>query len=258
MRDLPNSFVDALKQQAPDTPIDLALAKTQHQAYVTALKDLGLRVIEVAADESLPDCCFVEDTAVVIGGRAAINNLGAKERQGEEKQINKTLKELGIETFPIEAPGTVDGGDVLFTGKHLIIGLSKRTNAEGARQLGQIFSDVPSFALSVTEGLHLKSVLSAFDSETLLFGECAAAKGIEAELRRKTGNGMSYEIIYLPDPVGANVLSIGDFVVIQDGFPRSEVILKKLAEGKNKTLIKLQMSEFIKADGALTCCSLLF
>ncbi len=257
VRNLPNSFANCLKQETPSEAIDVLRAKAQHQQYSELLKRLGLRVIEVAADEALPDCCFIEDTAVVIGNKAAINFLGAAERRGEEKQVHQKLRELKIETHSIEAPGTVDGGDVLVTGQHLIVGLSARTNEQGARQLGSIFSDIPLVMVPVKGSLHLKSVLSAFDRHTLLFGQSAAARQIFMELDKICNLSRHYEIIFLPDDVAANVLSIGVNIVIQEGFPESEPILQELALKRNKKLHKITMSELIKADGALTCCSIL-
>jgi dimethylargininase len=108
----------------------------------------------------------------------------------------------------------------------------------------------------VEGALHLKSVMSAFDRETILFGDCRAARKIARELEDLLPS--KHEFVFVPDPVASNVLSLGRHVVIQDGFPGSEAVLSELAAQRGRTLIKVAMSEFIKADGALTCCSLLF
>lgn len=258
VRNLPNSFADCLKMNAPRNPIQVSVAQSQHRHYIQTLKSLGLNTIVIPADETLPDCCFIEDTAVVIGNKAAISYLGATARRGEEILIQKELQNLGLETFNIKAPGTLDGGDVLFTGKHLFVGLSSRTNESGARQLAEIFSDFEFVTIPVEGSLHLKSVLSAFDQKTLLFGESASAKKIFQAFEEKFQLSKKYEIIFLPDDSAANVLTLGSHILIQDGFPKSEEILLDLAQRKNKKIVKINMQELIKADGALTCCSLLF
>lgn len=256
VRNLPLSFANCLKEHSPIKPINVDLAHRQHEAYVSAINELVSNSIQLPSDESLPDCCFIEDTAVVIGKRAAISFLGAPERRGEEVLIEKTLGELGIETIRVHQPGTIDGGDVLFTGRHLFIGLSRRTNEFGAIQLKKIFGEsIPVSNLKVEGTLHLKSVMSAFDPHTILFADSAAGRLIASQIEAKFPN--AYEFVYLPDAVAANVLSIGNTIVIQDGFPESEEILVSLALKRGKKVRKLQMSEFVKADGALTCCSLL-
>jgi dimethylargininase len=256
VRKLPVSFANCLKEYPPLKPINVDLAHKQHEAYVSILTELISNSIQLPADESLPDCCFIEDTAVVIGKRAAISFLGAPERRGEEALIQKTLTELGIETVKINQPGTIDGGDVLFTGRHLFVGLSRRTNEFGAIQLRKIFGENIQVANLKVEGtLHLKSVMSAFDPHTILFADSAAGRLIAAQIETKFPG--AYEFVYLPDAVAANILSIGSTIVIQDGFPESEEILVSLALKRGKKVRKVQMSEFVKADGALTCCSIL-
>jgi dimethylargininase len=260
VRGLSASFPDCLKENAPSDPIRMDLARAQHEAYVRALRGLVDELTELPADDSLPDCCFIEDTAVVVGERAAISFLGARERRGEETAVRDALRASGVrELLDIREPATLDGGDVLYTGRHLFVGLSRRTNEAAARQLEEIFGDlVPVCPVRVQGTLHLKSVLSALDSGTLLFGDCDAAKKIHAELEARYRLSESYAVVWLPDPPASNVLAVGSSVLVQDGFPRSEVILKELARRTGKTLIPIRMSEFIKADGALTCCSILF
>jgi dimethylargininase len=255
VRDLPESFAQALQQQVPSVPLDVVLARRQHHDYVAALKSILPKVVELPADESLPDCCFIEDTAVVIGNRAAITLLGAKERRGEEALVREALQRLEIQTIPITGGAIIDGGDVLFTGRHIVVGLSKRTNKEGAEQLARIFPEFPVVTATVNGSLHLKSVLSAFDQETILFGDCVAGRSILAQLSEIKSN---YSVKFVPDSVASNVLNLGQSLIIQDGFSRSEKILRDLANQRNMKVITLNMSELIKADGALTCCSLLF
>ena len=258
VRSLPATFAKALTQNPSAAPIDVELAQEQHAVYVQGLKDIVRKVVVLPADVNFPDCCFIEDTAVIVGNKAAISYLGAPSRRGEEKIIRVTLKECGLRTMLIEFPGTLDGGDVLFTGKHLIVGLSKRTNEFAARQLAEIFSEVPVVTVKVGDSLHLKSVMSAFDPEMLLFGDCDPARLILQQLQEQNVIEGNYGLAFIPDPVSANVLNLGSSVFIQDGFPNSDAIFNELGALKNKQIYKLSMSELIKADGALTCCSLLF
>ena len=222
------------------------------------LESLGLNVEKLPALESYPDCCFVEDTAVIIGKTAAICFLGAKDRVGEELEVEKTFREKNILTKQITSPGTVDGGDVLYTGKHLLVGISQRTNEEGVRQLADIFPDVKVVTVPVSGTLHLKSVLSAFDQQTLLFSKSHAAQSILSKLQEKFDIRSEYDIVEVQDEEAANVLSINSTIIMQDGFPATEAILRKLSKEKGMDLKTLRMAEFFKADGALTCCSLLF
>lgn len=258
MRKLPDSFAGCLTIKTPKVPIDVALARQQHQSYTELLRKLIPNVIELPADEAYPDCCFVEDNAIVVGNRAVITRMGAVQRRGEEAAVHKALLQAGItDFFSIHAPATLDGGDVLFTGRHFLVGLSKRTNENGVEQLRAIFAkEYPVYAVAVREALHLKSIMSAVDQETLVIAEKGRAmteESLSALFKQEY-----YRLLFLPDQVAANVLSFGSTLVFQEGFPQSEALLRKLALEKGQELIKLTMSELIKADSALTCCSILF
>ncbi|MEQ1875316.1 MAG: arginine deiminase family protein [Bdellovibrionia bacterium] len=256
VRNVPATFAKALQQN--QVPLDVELAQAQHAAYVEGVKEFVRKVIVLSADVNHPDCCFIEDTAVIVGGKAAISLMGAPSRRGEEKLIRTTLREAGLRTVLLDFPATMDGGDVLFTGKHLIVGLSKRTNADAVKQLGAFITEFPIVTVKVEGSLHLKSVMSIFDPEILLFGECKAGHDILAQLRGQGVIDGHYHPVMIPDPVASNVLYMGRNIFIQDGFPASEAVFIQLAGQRNKQIFKVPMSELIKADGALTCCSLLF
>lgn len=258
VRHLPATFAQALVQTPSQEPINVDLAMAQHATYIKLLKNLVPKVVELPADHNHPDCCFIEDTAVIVGKRAAISCLGAPSRRGEEKLVRMTLRECGVRTTLMEFPATMDGGDILFTGKHLFVGLSKRTNEYAIDLLAQIFDNIEIIAVHVEESLHLKSVMSAFDSETLIFADSAPAHGILEQLQSLDVIKGKYNVVRVPDEAAANVLNLGKSLLIQDGFPKSERILADLAVQRHKAIYKVQMSELIKADGALTCCSLLF
>jgi len=256
VRDLSDAFENSLKLHPPDSPIDLNLAKKQHQHYIETLKVLIPHVIEIASDPSHPDCNFIEDTALIANELAVISRMGAKERQGEEIPIASVLNELKVEITHLKAPGTMDGGDLLYTGRHLFVGLSRRTNEDALKQLKNLYEPfLEVVAVPVVEGLHLKSVITLFDEDTLIVADSFAGREVIKSIQ---SNASSYTFILVPDTVASNVLRIGNTLIMQDGFSESEAILKKLCEKKNVTLRKLNMSELIKAYGALTCGSLLF
>jgi len=222
-------------------------ALEQHRAYVAALKSIGLEVIELDPQPAFPDGHFVEDTAVVTPAVAVITHPGAESRQGEEASIAEVLSTYR-EIEHIQAPGTLDGGDVLMIGNHFFIGISERTNPEGARQLGQILqkSDTVWTTLPVGAGLHLKSSVNAVADNTLLvtrdFSNHPALKGYD-------------RIIVEPEEAyAANTLRVNDHLLIPRGFPRTGEKLSRLG----LKIIELEVSEMQKMDGGLTCLSILF
>jgi len=258
VRDLSSSFENSLKLNPPPIPIDLSLAKQQHEAYIQLLETLVQDVIRVEADANHPDCNFIEDTAIIVGDTAVISRMGAIERQGEEIPVAQALEQLGVNPIlHIQAPGTMDGGDILYTGKHLFVGLSRRTNALALQQLQEIFQgSIDVIGIPVTEGLHLKSVISFFDSETLVIAATDAGLHIQNEIENVTNQ--DYTFISVPDSTASNVLRIGSTLIVQDGFPVSKEILQAFCDQKQVNLVTINMSELIKADGALTCGCLLF
>ena len=223
---------------------DFGKALEQHSAYCDALKGCGLELIVLKADERYPDGCFVEDTAIVTDEVAVITRPGASSRMGEEAEISEILSEFRkIET--IRFPGTLDGGDVLRVENHFFIGISGRTNREGARQLSSILSKY-GFTASETEvgeGLHLKSGIAYLGK-----GNFISAVGFS----KITGSSRVI-ILNQEESYYANCLQVNDFLMIPKGFPKAK---KNILELGDKA-IELDMSEFRKMDGGLTCLSLL-
>jgi N-dimethylarginine dimethylaminohydrolase len=165
-----------------------------------------------------------------------------------------------------QPPAQLDGGDVLqLTGTStLLVGMSKRTNSEAVRQVQQHLPGHRVLGIPVSHGLHLKSAVTALDGSTLLFADNKAGWALSQELLKqqpdvKTGDGGSWQHVLVPDAICANVLLIGrHHVVMQSGFPRSEKLLEELCAAQSLQLHKLPaMTEFIKADAALTCCSII-
>jgi len=226
---------------------DFSRMNRQHQAYIQALRSLGLEVTVLDAEPNYPDAYFVEDVAVVTPQVAIITNPGAQARKGEEDSIEPVLARYRP-TVHIRNPGTIDGGDVLMIGTHFFIGVSERTNPDGATQLGRIlerygytFTMVP-----VAAGLHLKSSVNFIGEGTLLVGEGFA--------ERDEFN--SYEKIVVPqaEAYAANTLWINGHLIMPAGFPET----KRRLAATGLPIIELDVSEAQKMDGGLTCMSLRF
>ena len=219
----------------------------QHSAYVDTLRYLGLLVIELEALTDYPDAHFVEDTAIVVPEIAIITRPGAESRRGEEVSIAKELKKYRAIKLIIE-PGTLDGGDVLVIDKQVFIGLSERTNQEGANQLSNILFDFgyKSESINVEEGLHLKSDVNYIGRNTLLVTKKYYDN---AEFKKFEKICVESDENYV-----ANSLLINDKVLVPKGFLKTNEKLKQTGF----KLIELEMSESQKMDGGLTCLSLRF
>jgi len=219
----------------------------QHKTYVDTLKNLGLNVLELDVLNDYPDAHFVEDTAVVVPEVAIIARPGAASRRGEEISIEKELVKYR-EIQKIEEPGTLDGGDILIVDKQVFIGLSDRTNQQGAQQLSDILLKYgyESKLINVEDGLHLKSDVNYIGQTTLLLTK----KYIENPV---FGN---YKKIYVEneEAYSVNSLLINDKLIIPKGFAKTKLNLHQ--EGFN--IIEIDMSESQKMDGGLTCLSLRF
>lgn len=226
-------------------------ALQQHEAYCEALKLCGLDLIRLAADERYPDSTFVEDTAVLTPRGAVITRPGAASRLGEIDSIASALREYYPEVHSIAEPGTVDGGDVCEAGEHFFIGVSQRTNEEGAKQLARLLD---SFGYSsslidirgLSNILHLKSGLAYPGGRHLVV--------IEALRSHKAFSG--YDLIRLnsAEEYAANCLSLNGKVLVAGGFPA----IKQQLDQLGYRTIALDMSEFQKMDGGLSCLSLRF
>jgi dimethylargininase len=227
--------------------IDVALAKQQHQQYSRTLSSLGIKLIRIEADDTLPDCCFTEDTVIVFDDYAIITIPGATSRIPETIEIEKTLSPLKT-IVHIKKPGTIDGGDVLKIGKIFFIGNSARTNEEGIRQVASVikhkgYQVIP---VKIWNTLHLKSVCTYLGNGCIILAEGYLDEKVFSE----------YDKIIVPkeEEYSANCLVVNGSVLIPKGFPKT----KKLIENKGFPIIELEMSEIEKAEGALTCLSVIF
>src|SRR5690348_8843798 len=223
----------------PRRPIDLALAKEQHVQYECCLQELGARVISLDAVPELPDSVFVEDPAIVLDEVAIICRMGAVSRQPEADLLAETLSSVRPLAC-IEAPGTLEGGDVIRAGADLFVGLSHRTNADGVRQMAGHLKEFDYVVRPVpVEGcLHLKSACCWLGDDAML-------------INRKWVDAAAFAPFRLIDvapgePWAANVLPIGGEVIAAEAFPETCSIL----EHAGYRLRKVPMSELAKAEGA--------
>lgn len=246
IRKVPSSFDSCIKADIAST-IDVELAKAQHEAYLNVLQSLGLELLTLEADDRYPDCCFVEDTAITAGEKAVILHMGAPSRVGEEAEVRKILARYK-KVFEIQAPADMDGGDVLAIGKNLFVGLSRRTNREAVSRLEEIAAGdgYRVTAVPLRGVLHLKSACSYLGKGCVLVCRGYFDESVLA----------AYETIIVPpdEAYAANCLAANGKVVTSKGFPRTRSAIEAAAF----ETIELNMSEFRKAGGSLTCLSILF
>jgi dimethylargininase len=242
------SMAAGLTTQSLGAP-EVDLAMQQYEDYVAALRTCGLNVTTVPADEDFPDGHFVEDTAVIYRDLAVITCPGAESRRGETRAIEQSLqhhKRCGH----IDGDGRLDGGDVLVCADRVLIGLSERTNAAGAEQLKAFLQEVdPGLQVdfvAFTGVLHLKSGLTQLAPGMLL-----RARELYTDYVFDFA-----EVCLLPaaESYAADVLPVNDAVLIPAGYPT----VKRLAARHYTRIFELEMSEFQKMDGGLTCLSLLY
>lgn len=246
-RDVARSIERCELTFAERLPIDYERADAQHRDYCDRLEGLGLQVLRLPADEACPDCCFVEDTAVVLDEVAILGSLGAASRRGESPAIEAALRpHRRIER--LELPATIEGGDVLVVGRRIFVGLSTRTNPAGIQGLREIaapfgYQVIP---VRVTGCLHLKSAVTALDDDTVLANRAWLDEAPLGPLRILE--------VAQEEPRAANVLRVRDEVWAHSGYPRT---LDRLDRAGYR-ITPVDISEFVKAEGALTCKSLLF
>jgi dimethylargininase len=228
-------------------PIDLALARRQHAAYAAVLAALGCRIVDVPVVAGHPDGVFVEDTAIVVDELAISTRPGAASRRGEVASVADALAPFRSVRM-IEAPGTIDGGDVLRVDRTLYVGRSARTNTEAMTQLQELLAPLGYRIepVPIRGCLHLKSAVTCIADGTLLLQP--------AWIDRDAFPG--FEIIEV-DPAeehAANTLRIGDAIVYPDCFPRT----RERIERAGVRVAAVDVSELQKAEGAVTCCSIVF
>lgn len=227
---------------------DYQLALEQHQKYVEALEQCGLEVTVLPPDPDFPDSVFVEDTALLTPECAVITHPGAPSRRGEVVRIENVLSQHFRKIEAIRSPGTVDAGDILDTGTHCYIGLSNRTNKDGAMQLIRILENygMAGSAIPLTHVLHLKSGVSYLgDNRLIVSGEFIDRSEFRHFRRLRIEDEESY---------AANLIRVNDRIIMPRGYPES----KQMIEGAGYCIIEVELSEFRKMDGGVSCLSLRF
>ncbi|MFQ5674078.1 MAG: dimethylarginine dimethylaminohydrolase family protein [Nitrospinales bacterium] len=237
------SFARALSTHPARNDIDVHRALRQHRAYVRALRQAGARVVYLQPDESLADAPFVEDTAIILDDRALICSPKAPSRRGEAQSVIPEIrKHRSLEI--LEPPVFIDGGDVLNVGGTLYVGLSQRTNQQAVEYLRKQTPN-PVVAVPVLRGLHLKSAVSRLNDETLIIDPSRVeASALQTFRRIEVTAGETY---------AANCLAIGNHAILPEGYPR----VAQQIEALGLTVLPVPMSEFEKADGGVTCLSLI-
>ena len=230
---------------------DFEEALRQHQAYCEALESCGLELIRLAPDDEYPDSTFVEDTALLTARGAVLTRPGADSRRGEVENMAPFVRKFFSSVNSIEEPGTLDAGDVCEAGEHFFIGISRRTNEHGARQLAGYLNEFGyTTSLIDIRGLsnilHLKSGLAYLPGKRLVI--------IDALRAIEEFSGYNLVCLNSTEDYAANCLSLNGKVLIASGFPT----LKSELERLGYQIITLDMSEFQKMDGGLSCLSLRF
>jgi dimethylargininase len=228
-------------------PIDVDLARAQHQAYERVLADAGCAVVRVDGAPALPDAVFIEDAAVVFDDVAIVTRPGAVSRRAETPAVAEVVGRYRQLRF-IGPPATLDGGDVLTVAREVFVGVSSRTNAAAVGQMQAILEPYGYrvHPVSATGCLHLKSAVTALDDDRLLLNGEWAARG-------QFGPFGLVDVDPL-EPAAANIVRAGRELVYPDAFPRT----RERIERAGFSVREVNVSELAKAEGAVTCCSLIF
>lgn len=225
------------------SPVDFARAMRQWEVYVDTLRDVGWGIVEVPAAPDCPDSVFIEDTVLMYRNVAVICRPGADERKPEVHDVDKVVEGLGCSLNRIHAPGTLDGGDVLKIGDTVYVGRGGRTNGEGIRQLRSILEPLGATVVAVplAKVLHLKSAVTALPDGTVI--------GFPPLIDDTT---VFPRFLPVPEEGGAHVVLLGDGrLLMSSDAPRSAQLFRELGY----TPVEVDISEFVKLEGCVTCLS---
>jgi dimethylargininase len=234
-------MADGIVTYTARAAVDADLAGRQHERYVAALADAGWDVCEVPPADELPDSAFVEDTVVVCDDLAVLARPGAPERCAEVTGTEAVVRALGLEVARIEAPGTLDGGDVLKIGDTIYVGRSDRTNDDGIRQLASHLPGATVVPVPVTKVLHLKSAVTALPDGTVI--------GFMSLIDDPS---VFPRFLAVPEEGGAHVVLLGgDHVLMAASAPATAALF----EARGLRPVTVDISEFEKLEGCVTCLS---
>lgn len=242
------SIVDGLRAEDTGTP-DLAAMLKAHETYAAALKSTGAEVIELPPLADFPDAVFVEDTALCLPEGAVLMRPGAPSRMGEVAEMAPAIRRCFGDVREIRGPGHIEGGDILFTGREVLVGRSARTDAAGVAELAEICAEWgrPLREVFTPEGvLHFKTDCSLMDGETVL-----ATRRLDA-----SGCFEGYRVLHVPEgeEAAANAIRFNSLVLMAAGFPRTAEMLTR--EGYE--VVEIDNTDCAKLDGGMSCLSLRF
>ena len=246
-RAVPSTIVGCELTHLEREPIDLAVAVEQHDRYEAALREAGITVMRVPARDDLPDSVFVEDTAIVLDEIAVMTRPGAKKRREEVE----TVRELLAGHRPLASiaePATLDGGDVLVLDQQVYVGLTARSSLSGVQQLRAVLSPLGYTVQGVPVGgcLHLKSAVTRAGKRLLV----ANPEWVDP----RVFEGWDVLPVDATEPHAANVLWLGSVTIVPEAFARTNARLARATDAK---LVPVPASELAKAEGGVTCCSLI-
>ena len=226
------------------TPVDVTLARAQHAAYAKALRDSGWVIGQAPPADDCPDSVFIEDAVVICEDLAVLTRPGALARRPEVAGVARAVVELGLRTATIEEPGTLEGGDVLQVGRTVYVGRGERTNGDGIRQLRSLLAPLGRTVIAVPleNVLHLKSAVTALPDGTFLLLPGLVPAELFPAVRPVTEEGGCHVV-----PLG------GDLVMIAASAPRTA----RMLDGLGFTPVVVDISEFEKLEGCVTCLSVL-
>ena len=237
-------YCECISSHPKKHELDLQKARLQHKEYSRTLSELGLDIIELEPDNDNPDSCFVEDTVVIKDGTAFITRPQPKSRQKETESIESILKPY-LTVTKASPPATIEGGDVIHMSDYLISGITQRTNKEGVKQMSSLLR-VNVRTITDSAIIHLKSHITCLDDNTML----SIPKYADHPVIR------DFDVLIVPEEenYAANTLTIGETVLMPKGYPKT----KEKVQSAGFEIITLDMSEFAKCEGAMTCLSILF
>ena len=225
--------------------LNIGQARRQHAQYCKVLEELGVEVFKLPREDKFPDACFVEDTAVIVKDKVFVTRLENESRRGEEEAIIKSLEE-NYSIKQATPPATIEGGDVIHLEKHLICGITQRTNLQGAKQL-QVALEKPVVTLTDESIIHLKSHVTYLGKNTMLVTDKYAEHPVLKDFEKL--------VVHKHERYAANSLTVNDVVLLPKLYTKTHQLVKNA--GFNDIMI-LDTSEFEKCEGALTCLSLIF
>ncbi len=247
VREPSERFAEGITSSTLGVPV-LETALQQHRRYVEILRKCGVEVTVLPGENRFPDSTFIEDEAVIVGDLAVVTRPGDSSRMGEAVLISPVLSRFFKRIEEITAPGTLDGGDIMKVRDTFFIGLSQRTNLAGAEQLKQIVEREGFRAefVPVQAGLHLKTFMGVVGDSDIVVLESFYGNPAFAALNR---------LVVSPENVYAcNCRRVNDFVILPAGFPE---VSRMLTENSFQ-IFEVELSEFRKMDGGVSCLSLLF